>query len=524
MSYRPNQNWQLSIFDRSLRLTERERKCLEKSWAKVFSDEIFPAIDEDRFRVLYSETASRPNTPVNVIVGALIIKELFDLSDDEVVENLMLDVHYQYALHTTSYEEQPLSDKTLSRFRRRCYEYERLNGVDLFHDCVCDLSGKIAKMMGISSRIKRMDSLMVEANIRNLSRIELLYACVARLVRYNRKNQTGVDLAGLEHYLAPDDRNRVIYHSRHVDVEVRTTEIVRDAERLIEQCQNVCSSIEEYQLLLRCIEEQTISENGTRRLRNKGTESPRAASLQNPTDPEATYSGKSGKQHIGYAANIVEAVGANGSVVVDYQYEQNTHSDSRFLTDHLKRIPAQNEESFIVVDGAYSGQNLRDAALEKNVQLISTSLKGISVPNIYADFENCPAGHKPLRCRYVPAAKQARVYFPHDLCAGCPHLEQCHPKLSKFTGLIAISRSAVEKARQQRHMAEDDFQNWKRIRNGVEAIPSALRNQYHVDDMPVRGRIPGKFFFGAKISAINFKKLLRQRRGLYCHPHNPLLA
>lgn len=161
MSYRPNQSQQLSIFDRSLRLTERERKCLEKSWAKVFSDEIFPAIDEDRFRVLYSETASRPNTPVNVIVGALIIKELFDLSDDEVVENLMLDVHYQYALHTTSYEEQPLSDKTLSRFRRRCYEYERLNGVDLFHDCVCDLSGKIAKMMGISSRIKRMDSLMV---------------------------------------------------------------------------------------------------------------------------------------------------------------------------------------------------------------------------------------------------------------------------------------------------------------------------------------------------------------------------
>lgn len=98
--YRPNQSQQLSIFDRNLRLTERERKYLEKSWAEAFSDEIFPAIDEDRFRVLYSETASRPNTPVNVIVGALIIKELFDLSDDEVVENLMLDVHYQWRTST----------------------------------------------------------------------------------------------------------------------------------------------------------------------------------------------------------------------------------------------------------------------------------------------------------------------------------------------------------------------------------------------------------------------------------------
>lgn len=175
------------------------------------------------------------------------------------------------------------------------------------------------------------------------------YTCVARLVQYHHKNQTGTDLAGLEHYLASDDRNRVIYHSRHVDIEVRTTEIVRDAEKLLGQCQNqdACSDIEAYQLLLRCIEEQTISENGIRRLRNKGTESPRATSLQNPTDPEATYSRKAGKQHIGYAANIVEAVGADGSVVVDYQYEQNTHSDSRFLTDHLKGLPAQNEESFI---------------------------------------------------------------------------------------------------------------------------------------------------------------------------------
>lgn len=119
---------------------------------------------------------------------------------------------------------------------------------------------------------------MVEANIRNLSRIELLYTCVARLVQYHHKNQTGADLAGLEHYLAPDDRNRVIYHSRHVDIEVRTTEIVRDAEKLLGQCQNqdACSDIEAYQLLLRCIEEQTISENGIRRLRNKGTESPQS--------------------------------------------------------------------------------------------------------------------------------------------------------------------------------------------------------------------------------------------------------
>lgn len=533
MSYRANPSQQLSIFDRSFRLTERERKCLEKSWAKVFSDEIFPAIDEERFRVLYSENASRPNTPVNVIVGALIIKELFDLSDDEIVENLMLDIHYQYALRTTSFEEQPLSDKTLSRFRRRCYEYERTHGVDLFHDCVKDLSEKITEMMGINSHIKRMDSLMIESNIRNLSRIELLYSCVARAVKYHHKNRTGTDLSGLEHYIDPDDRNLVIYHSRNIDVDTRTAVIIKDADILLARCQDKFSHVKEHQLLMRCLEEQTIIDRGGRRLRIKGEGSLKPTSLQSPIDPEATFSAKAGKKHIGYVANIVEAVSSNSSVITDYQYEQNIYSDSHFLGDYLEQMQPQEFPAFIVMDGAYSGQMHRDAAAEKNVKLVNTSLKGTPVPDIYADFKisedgeeilRCPAGHGPLRCKYISTSNQVKAYFSNESCSQCPHLAHCHPKLRKRSSLIVLSRSAIGRAKQQRLMAAEDFQNWRRIRNGVEAIPSILRNRYHVDEMPVRGKIPGKFFFGAKISAVNFKKLLRQRRGLCCRPHNPLLT
>ena len=63
-----------------------------------------------------------------------------------MVENLMPDLHLQYALQTISYEEQPLSDKTLSRFRKRCYDYETFHGVDLYRDCIKDLGSKIAKI------------------------------------------------------------------------------------------------------------------------------------------------------------------------------------------------------------------------------------------------------------------------------------------------------------------------------------------------------------------------------------------
>ena len=76
MSFRKNETQQISMFDSFQNLTPREQRVLEKSWAKTFSEEIFTNIDEDRFSVLYSEKASRPNTPANVIIGALVIKEL----------------------------------------------------------------------------------------------------------------------------------------------------------------------------------------------------------------------------------------------------------------------------------------------------------------------------------------------------------------------------------------------------------------------------------------------------------------
>ena len=147
-----------------------------------------------------------------------------------------------------------------------------------------------------------------------------------------------MDLSGLEHYTDPDDRNLVIYHSRNIDVDTRTEAIIKEAETLLERCQDKYSHVKKHQLLLRCLEDQTVSDNGKRRLRIKGEESPKPTSLQSPTDPEATFSSKAGKKHIGYAANIVEAVSNDGSVIVDYQYEQNIYSDSRFLGDHLDQL------------------------------------------------------------------------------------------------------------------------------------------------------------------------------------------
>ncbi len=65
--------------------------------------------------------------------------------------------------------------------------------------------------------------------------------------------------------------------------------------------------------------------------------------------------------------------------------------------------------------------------------------------------------------------------------------------------------------------------NLARLRNGVETIPANIRKNYHLDKLP-RGKQRGKFFFGSKIAALNFRKLFGFRKGLGNYAQNPVLA
>lgn len=233
-------------------------------------------------------------------------------------------------------------------------------------------------------------------------------------------------------------------------------------------------------------------------------------------------------------ANLEEAVDKNGSVITDYQFEQNSYSDSRFLKESLKRTDVQKEESTLITDGAYSGKENHDLAAEKNIRLINTDLSGKPVDDILADFVfnetgtkvvRCPAGYEPKSCGYTGGkSQQFHVSFQKEQCVNCPNKERCKAKIHKRVSSVTVSIKAHERAKQQRFMGTEEFRNLFKIRNGVETLPSLLRRRYHAYRMSVRGLIRGRFFFGCKIGALNFKKLFTYRKGLGHYAQNPVLA
>lgn len=254
MAFVTNENQQMNLTDHVFSLTEREKKYLERSWAKIFSEKVFPAIPEDRFSVLYSSNkASRPNTPVNIMIGALILREVMELNDSEIMQNLMFDIRYQYALHTTSFEEQPLSEKTLSRFRSRCLSYETETGENLIYDCISDLSEEISEFIEEAFGMPKMDSRMMAQNIRNLSFMELFYFAVVNLVK--EMVQRGVDFPeDLQHYVEKEDHHRFM-NVHDEDITERLNKVKEDAEILMESCDGAFDDTSEYQLMIRLLKE-----------------------------------------------------------------------------------------------------------------------------------------------------------------------------------------------------------------------------------------------------------------------------
>lgn len=521
MSFKTNTFQQLSLNDSFMNLSSRTRKIVENSWAKDFAEHVFPAINEERFAVLYSDNKfSRPNTPVNFIVGAIYLKEMGNLTDDELFEAICCDVRYQYALHTTHLEEQPISDRTLSRFRERLYNYTLEHGTDLLEEEMKALTGRFAEIMNLNSNIKRMDSLMVASHCKRMSRLEILYTTTRNAVRLmHRLGSDELLPSELLHYLDPDDENEVIYYCKGEDITPRLTKVTSEA------C-TVCGLMEddlwhgfpECQLLIRVLNEQTdVDDDGNTIPKDKKAIS--TTSVQNPSDPDATYRKKAGKGHKGYAANIVETVGEDGnSLVTDFSYETNNHSDSEFCREYLNSRPEDAPEEIMIADGAYGGHDNQVLADGHNVTLVTTALTGRQPDEIFSGFVlsddgrrvlKCPTGKVPTKTTHYPKTGMCRALFPKECCDNCPYKSKCKGKPQKKNYAVHVSAKMVERASYKKLLSTDEYKTLTKQRNAVEGIPSVLRRKYRIDEIPVFGYIRSKMFFVTKVAAYNFNKLRR---------------
>ena len=269
-------------------MKEEHRQLLADGWAGCFRKNITEMIDEVPYAVLYSNLPSRPNAPIRVVIGMMLIESLFQMSESEVRLGTIFDMQIQYALGIENTENIDISERTLQRFRKACITYEAETGKDLLHDTIVALAKNSAYLMGIDGTKFRMDSMMIESNIYVMSRTEILFQVMQNLAFSIAgvskkstmafiKNQQAVEKqsmngqqsfaesvvpeespavikarkAGLPesllHYLDPYDGNVVLYHSKKSSAEKRD-QVLADVKTFMEFCGNKYGDIDEYKL------------------------------------------------------------------------------------------------------------------------------------------------------------------------------------------------------------------------------------------------------------------------------------
>lgn len=518
MSFKCNKYQQINLDDRFNRLTEREQRILNKSWAPAFYENVFLNIDEKPFAVLYSSDNGRSNTPINVVVGSMLLKDMHGLSDEELLETMLFDIRFQYALGLTSCSEIPYSDRTPSRLREKLLLHEMETGEDLLKNCVVNLSQEFVKMMKIDDKIKRMDSLMISSNCKKLTRLELIYACVEGMVKaINQTGETSLLPASLLKYLDKDNKNYTCYHLKDIDVNTRMESALKDALTVLEICGDAYSELKEYTLLTRLLKEQTTVKEDETVLKDPkevGTDS-----LQNPSDPDATFSKKYGKTNQGYSGNIIESYSENGSIITEYDLKPNIYPDKNFCSDEIKRIGNSEEETILIADGAYGYDDNYNEAEKANVKLITTNLVAQKPDEVISEFkinteiqtvEQCPMGYKPIKSIFHKKDKGSyiRTQFSREQCEHCPNRDKCKALLQKNTAIIRLGENTVKRAERVKFLSSEEYKKYAHIRNGVEATQSLLRRKYLVDCIPTGGLLYTKLRFGFKIAAINAKRVI----------------
>jgi hypothetical protein len=502
--FKPNtQHLQPAIISATSELPEKQRNRLKSSWASTFYKEFFCRIDEEAFAVLYSEKASRPNVPVNVLVGLEALKAGFGLNDEELYARYCYDLQVRYALGYDRLGDGDFEIRTLYYFRERLSRYNAEHGINLLEKAFEQVTDQQITALKVRTGMQRMDSTQIASNIVSASRLQLLVESLIRLERILRAE----DKERLSDRLAPFTRDSAGHYTYRIKGQQAVRKhMQRIGETIYEILEELGSAYEEeiaYQVLARLFAENfTLEEQSLRPKENNELSS---SSLQSLDDLEASFRTKGDKHYKGYVANITETCDPENELqlITKVQVAPNNIDDAKLLAEALPELKDRTTLDTLYTDGGYGSPEIDEALAEEQVQMIQTAIRGRkpgSEKLHLSDFEikqteegkpiqiTCPQGQH-VAVHPSNRKKSFVAHFEIDVCQTCPFSEACPAKPGKrdprrhlrFTR--AQSNVAQRRKRNRIHLEEG-----RNLRAAVEATVRQIKHPFPAGKLPVRGQ------------------------------------
>jgi len=483
-------------------LPEKLRKRLENSWAGVFYREFFCRLNEAPFDVLYVDFPSRPNVPVNVMVGLEYLKAGNGWTDEEMYDNYCFDTQVRYALGYRQLGEGDFDLRTLYYFRERLSRYMQEKGVNLLDQAFEQVTDQQIAAFRIKTGKQRMDSTMVASNIRRMGRVQLLVEVLQRVQRMLNENDQERYTADFAPYVL-GHAGQYVYHMKTGETDTHLQRIGKLMHRLLVELKPIYADEPVYQVLERVFGEHFQLEH--KAVVTKPNQALSATSLQSPDDLEATYREKRGKGYQGYVANLSETCDPKNplQLITKVQTASNATDDSQLLAEALPNLKQRTEVDTIYTDGGHGGP-VSDAVLqEQQVEHIQTAIRG-RTPDPeklhLADFTiklnqdgkpvqvTCPHGQTEIA--HPSSQKKAFVvHFATEVCSKCPLVSKCPAQPGKSDPREHVRFTQAEAhASERRRRSQEQQKEGRNFRAAVEATMRSIKCPFPAGKLPVRGK------------------------------------
>lgn len=498
--FRPNKSHiQMQMLSTIDSLPEDQSKRLQEGWAGVFYHEFFSRVDEQPFAVLYSDKDSRPNIPINVLLGLEALKSGFNWSDEEMYDAFCFDLQVRYALGYRNLGEGQFDLRTVYNFRHRLNERMQQTGDDLIEKAFEHVTDQQISSFHLKTGKVRMDSSEIASNIRNMSRLHLLVEVVQRVHRMLSETDRTLYADTFAPYLRGTS-GQYVYRVKGEDGPAHMQRIGELMGKLLKELAAYCGH-PTYQILQRVFTEHFMVEQ--ERLRLKAGKELSSASLQSPDDTEATFRKKNGRSYKGHVTNVTETCHPENpfQLIAKVQAAPNVTNDDDMLIEAVPSLKQRLDINEVHTDGGYNSDESYQLLRENDINHVQTAIRGHS-PTTRIGLDQFDIARsdedKPVQvtCPHgqtltVEAGKGNERYIAHfdaEKCSTCPFQEKCPTRELKREPYrtLHFDQHDAEIARRRKRIAQD-HQDGCNLRVAIESTIASLKQPFNYDQLPVRG-------------------------------------
>jgi len=481
-------------------------RLLRRGWPAVFRRDLLPRLPVALLDGMYSDRRfGRPGKDLYTLLGAVILQQVLDLTDAQTVRQLACSIEWQYALNIPDGAVSGaayICERTLWEARHHLVN-AMLDGRDAGGIIFETLTDELVRALGVDTSRQRLDGTHVQSDMAKLNRVRILFRALRGFLRelhreHARIFERHVPAEWIARIVEPKN-DGVFGQSKPSESRERIAELGAMAAEMEARFAThaTVKAMASFELMVRVLHEQcevTFTESDELVVVERPSEAVSSGSVQNPSDPDATYSGYKGQ---GYTAQIAETIppeddgeSSDGAALrpPNLAIHVELHAANAFEGDALapaidRMVPSGNWPSELQADAAYgSDENVCAAAdvlielvspvpgeahpsarkpnngagsSEKSEQLDPVTLNefalsepigtgGEATPRI----EKCPAGHAPIARKPLPDGGET-VTFDGAICATCPLRDRC-PTRPRRSRIKRDGRKSRKQVRQQR--------------------------------------------------------------------------